>query len=135
MDRSFLSQSTLNGMWRTDVKRTADLFGDDAAAGDADAAASETQPSTTAWVVLLVVGKLVSLILKSPRLVAAFSRRRKQEKGWQALSRGLLAIGAGDGARARAARDEAARFLPHEPLTHLLAAQSAQFFRAAPPPR
>lgn len=77
--------------------------------------------------VLLVVGKLVSLILKSPRLVAAFSRRRKQEKGWQALSRGLLAIGAGDGARARAARDEAARFLPHEPLTHLLAAQSAQF--------
>ncbi len=35
MDRSFLNQSTLNGMWRADVKRTADLFGDDAAAGPA----------------------------------------------------------------------------------------------------
>ncbi|WP_127088097.1 heme biosynthesis protein HemY [Aquabacter cavernae] len=77
--------------------------------------------------VLLVLAKLVSLILKSPRLFASGSRRRRREKGWQALSRGLLAIGAGDGARARAARDEAAKLLPHEPLTHLLAAQSAQF--------
>ncbi|MEW6122796.1 MAG: heme biosynthesis HemY N-terminal domain-containing protein [Pseudomonadota bacterium] len=78
-------------------------------------------------VVLLVLAKLVSLIVNSPRIISRFSKRRRREKGWQALSRGLLAIGAGDGARARAARDEAARHLPHEPLTHLLAAQSAQF--------
>lgn len=77
--------------------------------------------------VLLILAKLISLIVNSPRLIATFSRRRRREKGWQALSRGLLAIGAGDGARARSARDEAARLLPHEPLTHLLAAQSAQF--------
>lgn len=77
--------------------------------------------------VLLVLAKLLSLIINSPKLIATFSRRRRREKGWQAVSRGLLAIGAGDAARARAARDEAARLLPHEPLTHLLAAQSAQF--------
>ncbi len=77
--------------------------------------------------VLLILAKLLSLIINSPKLIATFSRRRRREKGWQALSRGLLAIGAGDASRARAARDEAARLLPHEPLTHLLAAQSAQF--------
>ncbi len=76
---------------------------------------------------LLLAWRLLALLLASPRLVAAFSRRRRREKGWNALSRGLMAIGAGDAARARAARDEAARYLPHEPLTHLLAAQSAQF--------
>lgn len=77
--------------------------------------------------VLILVWRLISFIFSSPRLLARFSRRRRREKGWEAISRGLLAIGAGDAAAARRARDDAARYLPHEPLTHLLAAQSAQF--------
>lgn len=48
--------------------------GDDAAAGDADAAASETQPSTTAWVVLLVVGMAVLLAI----LYLVVSRARRE---------------------------------------------------------
>ncbi|TCT06044.1 heme biosynthesis protein HemY [Aquabacter spiritensis] len=76
--------------------------------------------------VLLLLWRLLAFVFASPRLLAAFSKRRRREKGWNALSRGLMAIGAGDGAKARSARDEAARYLPHEPLTHLLAAQSAQ---------
>lgn len=76
--------------------------------------------------VLLLLWRLLSLLIRSPRLIAAFSRRRKREKGWQAVSRGLLAVGIGDNAAVRQARQEAARLLPHEPLTHLLTAQAAQ---------
>lgn len=77
--------------------------------------------------VLILLWRIFSFVLASPRLFARFSQRRRRERGWEAISRGLLAIGAGDAAAARRARDEAARLLPHEPLTHLLAAQSAQF--------
>lgn len=77
--------------------------------------------------VLLMVWRLISLLLSSPRLIARFSRRRRRERGWAAVSRGLLAIGAGNGADAKKASQDAARLLPHEPLTHLLAAQTAQF--------
>ncbi|OYW39797.1 MAG: heme biosynthesis protein HemY, partial [Azorhizobium sp. 12-66-6] len=69
--------------------------------------------------VLLIVWRLLSLLLSSPRLFARFSRRRRREKGWAAVSRGLLAIGAGNGAEAKKASQDAARLLPHEPLTHL----------------
>lgn len=76
--------------------------------------------------VLLLLWRLLSLLIRSPKLIAAFSRRRKREKGWQAVSRGLLAVGIGDNAAVRQARQDAARLLPHEPLTHLLTAQAAQ---------
>ncbi|MFG1211068.1 heme biosynthesis HemY N-terminal domain-containing protein [Xanthobacter flavus] len=76
--------------------------------------------------VLLLLWRLLSLLVRSPKLIAAFSRRRKREKGWQAVSRGLLAVGIGDNAAVRQARHDAARLLPHEPLTHLLTAQAAQ---------
>ncbi|WP_029004049.1 heme biosynthesis protein HemY [Azorhizobium doebereinerae] len=78
-------------------------------------------------VALLVVWHLLSLLVRAPSLIAAFSRRRKREKGWAAVSRGLIAIGAGDVDAARRARADAQRHLPHEPLTRLLAAQAAQF--------
>lgn len=77
--------------------------------------------------VMMLIWRALSLLVRSPRLVAAFSRRRRREKGWSAVTRGLLAIGTGDVAGARQARAEAARLLPHEPLTHLLSAQTAQF--------
>ncbi|WP_341988238.1 heme biosynthesis HemY N-terminal domain-containing protein [Azorhizobium sp. AG788] len=78
-------------------------------------------------VVLLVAWRLLSLLVASPRLLAGFSRRRRREKGLAAVSRGLMAIGAGDADAARRARSDAQRFLPNDPLTRLLAAQSAQF--------
>lgn len=77
-------------------------------------------------VALLIVWHLGALLLRSPRMIATFSRRRRREKGWAAVSRGLVAIGSGDLEAARRARAEALRYLPKEPLTQLLAAQSAQ---------
>ncbi|GGF64342.1 membrane protein [Azorhizobium oxalatiphilum] len=78
-------------------------------------------------VALLVVWHLLSLLIRSPKLLVGFSRRRKREKGWAAVSRGLLAIGSGDIEAAKRARADAQKYLPREPLTQLLAAQSAQF--------
>ncbi|MFS8037840.1 heme biosynthesis protein HemY [Xanthobacter sp. AM11] len=76
--------------------------------------------------VMLAVWRLLSLLLRSPKLIAAFSRRRRREKGWNAVTRGLLAVGIGDTAAVRHARAEAVKLLPREPLTHLLTAQAAQ---------
>ncbi len=78
-------------------------------------------------IVLLVAWWALSLLVRSPKLLAAFSRRRRREKGLAAVSRGLMAIGAGDADAARRARADAQRYLPNDPLTRLLAAQSAQF--------
>ncbi|MDI4665855.1 heme biosynthesis protein HemY [Xanthobacter autotrophicus] len=75
---------------------------------------------------MLLLWRLLSLLVRSPKIIAAFSRRRRREKGWNAVTRGLLAVGIGDNAAVRQARQEAARLLPHEPLTHLLTAQAAQ---------
>ena len=47
-------------------------------------------------------------------------------RGYLAISRGLIAIGAGDLRSARKSADEAARLSPGEPLALLLTAQSAQ---------
>nr|WP_255688070.1 MULTISPECIES: heme biosynthesis HemY N-terminal domain-containing protein [unclassified Xanthobacter] len=77
--------------------------------------------------VMLALWRLIAFLIASPKLVAALSRRRRREQGLRAVSRGLLAIGSGDAAGARKARADAVRLLPHEPLTHLLTAQAAQF--------
>ncbi len=51
---------------------------------------------------------------------------RRREKGFNALSRGLIAIGSGDGRAAQKHASEARKFLGDEPLTKLLRAQAAQ---------
>ncbi|MBB6309381.1 heme biosynthesis protein HemY [Xanthobacter tagetidis] len=76
---------------------------------------------------LMGLWRVLSLLLRSPQMMARHSRRRRRDKGWDAVTRGLLAIGTGDVAAARQARTDAARLLPNEPLTRLLTAQTAQF--------
>jgi HemY protein len=62
----------------------------------------------------------------SPAVVGHFLARRRQERGLDALSSGLIAVGAGDGVLAARHAVQARRALPNEPLTHLLRAQAAQ---------
>ena len=69
---------------------------------------------------------LVRGILRSPEQVSLFFRHRRAMKGYLAISRGLIAVGAGDLALARKSAHEAARLSAGEPLTLLLSAQSAQ---------
>ena len=77
-------------------------------------------------VVILLLWSIIGGILRSPEQVSLFFRHRRAVRGYLALSRGLIAIGAGDLRLARKSADEAARLSPGDPLTLLLTAQSAQ---------
>lgn len=89
--------------------------------------------TTTAFVALgalvvaiLVLIALVQVIFRMPGSIFGWWGRRRREKGWAALSRGLIAIGAGDLATATKASNEARWILGDEPLALVLEAQSAQ---------
>ncbi len=74
----------------------------------------------------LLLWSIVRAVLRSPEQVSLFLRHRRALKGYLAISRGLIAIGAGDLRAARKSADDAARLSPGDPLALLLTAQSAQ---------
>jgi HemY protein len=65
-------------------------------------------------------------ILRSPSTVRRALRDRRRARAYRAISRGLVAIGAGDTGTARKFATEADRLAPSEPLALLLSAQTAQ---------
>lgn len=65
-------------------------------------------------------------IWNSPAILGDRIVRRRQKRGLEALSSGLIAVGAGDKTLATRYALQARKTLPHEPLTHLLRAQAAQ---------
>ena len=76
--------------------------------------------------VALFVWSLLGQVWSSPAAVSHFLRRRRQRRGLDALSSGMIAIGAGDRSMATRYALQARKSLPNEPLTHLLRAQAAQ---------
>jgi HemY protein len=76
--------------------------------------------------VAVLAWSILRAIMRSPKQASQFFRRRRAVKGYLAISRGLIAIGAGDLRGARNAAAEAARLAPGDPLALLLTAQSAQ---------
>ena len=58
---------------------------------------------------VMLVWSVLREILRSPEQVSLFFRHRRAMKGYLAISRGLIAIGAGDLRIARKAAGEAAR--------------------------
>jgi HemY protein len=78
------------------------------------------------FVVLILILALIILLLWSPSMVRRHLRRRRGERAYEAISRGLIAVGAGDLAAARKHAAEAKRIAPSEPLALLLDAQHAQ---------
>jgi HemY protein len=77
-------------------------------------------------IVAILVWSILRAILRSPEQVSLFFRHRRAMKGYLAISRGLIAIGAGDLRLARKSADDAGRLSPGDPLTLLLNAQAAQ---------
>jgi HemY protein len=75
---------------------------------------------------LILLWALLSYLFTRPAAVAAYVRERRRQQGYDALSRGLLAIGVGDRTLAQRYAGIAGRNLPREPLTALLRAQAAQ---------
>jgi len=69
---------------------------------------------------------LLRQIWSSPAMLGHFFTRRRQERGLDALSSGMIAIGAGDRTLATRYAVQARKTLPNEPLTQLLRAQAAQ---------
>jgi len=75
---------------------------------------------------LILAWSLLRYVLTRPAAVAAHMQERRRRQGFDALTRGLLAIGVGDRALAQRYANVARRNLPNEPLTALLKAQAAQ---------
>jgi len=77
-------------------------------------------------VISIVVWSVLLMLIRAPRRIASGVRQRRAVRGHRAITRGLIAVGAGDLKTARRFAGEAKRFAGDEPLALLLAAQSAQ---------
>jgi len=80
-------------------------------------------------VAVLVVGFVVHLlwsVRQAPRALGRGRRERRERLGYEALSRGLVAVAAGDADMARRQSKRAEHLLDGRPLTMLLSAQAAQ---------
>jgi HemY protein len=69
---------------------------------------------------------ILRAILRAPDIVSRYMRIRRGERGYRAVSQGLIAVGSGDARAAKKFTTEAVRIAPREPLTLLLSAQTAQ---------
>lgn len=94
----------------------------------------EIQTSVVAAVAISLIALLIMLYLwslfrrlwRSPRSMGEYWRLRKNRKGYESLSRGIIAAGAGDAAAASKHAAIAGNALADEPLVNVLAAQAAQ---------
>lgn len=69
---------------------------------------------------------LVRRLWRTPASIGNMVTRRRERRGLDAISSGMIAIGSGDKSLAMRAAVQARKSLPNEPLTHLLRAQAAQ---------
>ncbi len=74
----------------------------------------------------MLLWALVSMLVRLPARMRRARRARHDRRGRDAISKGLIAIGAGDRDAARRHANMAERHAQHDPLRLLLAAQSAQ---------
>ena len=76
---------------------------------------------------VMIAWWLIKSIWNSPYTIARYFRVRQRDRGYQALSTGMIAAGAGDAALARKMNKQAAKLIRSdtEPLIHLLDAQAS----------
>ncbi|MEM6615679.1 MAG: heme biosynthesis HemY N-terminal domain-containing protein [Pseudomonadota bacterium] len=77
-------------------------------------------------VLVVVIWSIVRAVLGSPKAVGNYMKGRKRDRGYRAISDGIIAVGAGDAELAEKSVAAARKLLPREPLTSLLEAQTAQ---------
>lgn len=77
-------------------------------------------------VALALLWTVVRFLIDLPEQLRSGTRARRRSRGYRAVSRGMVAVGAGDHTAARRYAGEAARLLGREPLAMLLKAQAAQ---------
>jgi len=76
--------------------------------------------------VSIVAWNILRQLWQAPAAIGSVCTRRRQKRGLEALSSGLIALGAGDKSLATRYAIQARKTLPNEPLTHLLRAQAAR---------
>lgn len=79
-----------------------------------------------AMATVIFLWSVLRTIWHTPAAIGERMLKRRQKRGLEALSSGMIAIGAGDKSLATRYALQARKSLPHEPLTHLLRAQAAQ---------
>lgn len=90
--------------------------------------------SAAIFVVALALAMILAVLLyqilralgRAPASLFGSRSERRRRRGYEALSRGLVAVAAGDGETASRQSKRAERLLDERPLTMLLSAQSAQ---------
>ena len=76
--------------------------------------------------ILMLLWSLARYLLSRPEVWSEHNKRAREKRGLEALSQGLVAVGAGDKDAARKFSAQAKKLMPSEPLTGLLLSQSAQ---------
>ncbi len=79
-----------------------------------------------AFVAFYIVVAVLRFVLRIPSIMSFTAKARRQNKGVAAVSRGMIAAGAGDARTAERAAREAMKLLGPAPLSLLLQAQAAQ---------
>lgn len=79
-----------------------------------------------AALLLVLAWTVLRFLFRVPSLMSVASTARKRQRGYAALSRGMIAVGSGDAETARRHAGEATKLLRHDPMALLLQAQSAQ---------
>ncbi len=77
-------------------------------------------------ILLALAWGVIRFVFRLPSLVSLATKARRREKGYAALSRGMVAVGSGDMRAASRHAAEARKLLGDEPLAKLLRAQAAQ---------
>jgi HemY protein len=77
-------------------------------------------------VAAMMIWAILRGVWRTPERMRRGRRERRQARGRQAITQGLLAIGHGDSSAARIHAEAARKHAAHDPLTLLLDAQSAQ---------
>ncbi len=77
---------------------------------------------------VVLIWTALTALISAPHRWRMGAAGRRREKGFEALSRGIIAVGAGDSATAGKAALQAEKLLPNEPLAQYLKAQAAQLY-------
>lgn len=80
----------------------------------------------TVMALSVLAWSLLRGIWSSPATLGRFLHGRRQKRGLEAISSGIIAVSAGDRMLASRYATQARKALPNEPLTHLLRAQTAE---------
>jgi len=75
---------------------------------------------------LIFLSRLVFSLIRVPGQVARHTRQQNREQGFEAISKGLIAIATGDLKLAKRYSRRASALVPEQPLTKVLLAQKAQ---------